>query len=294
MKTAFRVVLAAFVYVLGALITGMLTPALRLPTFKTIPGADAAEQFKMLVAAAPLLGLAMMPLARGIRGGWNKRLIAIGLLLYVTIGLNTMIEVKVFSTMLLGSPWAASLYSFLPCALMALILTKGSGAPETPHAIHRLSATGWAGRLLVAWLAFPAGYWLFGIIAAPTNIAYYAARPEIGFLIPPPLVILQTQMLRGALLLGATLPSVFLWNKSRGQFIIAMGSAQAVAIGIFPLLQATFMPCGLRVVHGLEITANALLFAAIVACLFIAPEATVKGRPSEKVTLAGCSRDIRH
>jgi hypothetical protein len=288
MKAAFRVGIAAIAYVVGVVVTGMIAPALRLPTFKPIPGADPAGQFKMLVVAAPLLALALVPLTRGLHGSWKRRGVALSVLLFVAVGPNTMIEVRVFSTVLNGSPWAASLYSLLPCVLMALVLTKHAASQKATRAVRRLSTAGWAGRLLLAWLAFPAGYWLFGIIAAPTNIAYYTARPEMGFLIPPPLVIVQTQLLRGALLLAATLPGVLLWGKSRRQFIIAMGSAQAVAIGIFPLLQATFMPLILRLVHCLEITANAFLFAAVVAFLFIASSSAAEGQqPSRKIALAG-------
>jgi hypothetical protein len=57
-----------------------------------------------------------------------------------------------------------------------------------------------------------------------------------------------------------------------------MGLAQAFAIGIFPLLQAYFMPAVIRVTHSAEITANAFAFSAIVGVLFIGSRTAAQGQ----------------
>jgi hypothetical protein len=48
------------------------------------------------------------------------------------------------------------------------------------------------------------------------------------------------------------------------------------------------MPRAFWVVHGLEITANAFLFAAVVAFLFIASSSAAESQqPSRRIALAG-------
>jgi hypothetical protein len=280
MRAALRILFAAAAYVVGVIMTGMLVPVLRLPAFTEPPGADPAQQFLWLCASAPLFALALTPLADGLRGSWRRRWLALASLLYVTIGLNTMIELKIFSHLLNGSAWAASLYSLLPSMLAAAVLTKTS-RPQDPSPTLRAVTpgvlAGLSGRLLLAWLAFPLGYWIFGMLVAPVVVPIYEAS-KLGIFVPPPSLVFRTQLLRGALLLAATLPSVLLWDRSRARFVVAMGLAQTFAIGVFPLLQATFMPATLRIVHSLEIAANAFLFAAVVGALFIRPQPSADRR----------------
>jgi hypothetical protein len=281
MNAALRILLAAAAYVMGVILTGIFAPALRLPAFNQPPGANPAQEFLWLCAAAPLFTLALTPLADGLHGRWSKRWLALAGLLFVTIGLNTMIELKIFSNLLNGSAWAASLYSLLPSLFAAAVLTKRSVVHDESESrtLRRFTATGWAGRLFLAWLAFPLGYWIFGMLVAPIVVPIYEAT-KLGIFVPPPALVLRTQLLRGALLLALTVPSVWLWNRPRGRFVIAMGLAQTFAVGIFPLLQATFMPVTLRAVHSVEIAANAFFFAAVVGALFIRPQ-TSADRPME-------------
>src|SRR5438270_12530514 len=56
---------------------------------RTMPG-------MRLLIATPLLMLACVPLVSGLRGGYILRWLAIAVLLFLTIGLNTMIEAKIF------------------------------------------------------------------------------------------------------------------------------------------------------------------------------------------------------
>ncbi len=279
MKIIARILLAAFAYVIGEVLTGMLAPALHIPQMRVPPGMDLTKAFIAVALASPLLTAAFIPLADGLRGSWTKRFASIALLLFVTIGLNTAIEAKVFSDMVPGSALGSSLNSLLPCVFAAAVLTP-RGDRAGAKAISQFGVPGWSWRLALAWMAFPVCYWMFGMCVAPFVLRYYESG-ALGIHVPPPLLILQTQLLRSALFLAASLPAILLWRKSRSQFILAMGLAQAFAVGVFQLASATFFPIALRVAHSLEITADSFAYAAALGFLFIA--ARIKARSSQPV-----------
>jgi len=67
----------------------------------------------------------------------------------------------------------------------------------------------------------------------------------------------------------ATIPIALLWKKSRSSFIVSVGLAYAVAVGAFQLVQGTFLPVFLRVLHSVEIAADSFVYAAILGFLFV-------------------------
>lgn len=202
---------------------------------------------------------------------------AIGPLLFVAIGLNTVIETLIFTTMFKnGSPWIA-VHWLLPCLFAGGVLAFCFGSKEGNSSLKSPSATGWLWRLVLAWLAFPVIYYMFGMCVGPFVIkAYQGGVPWL--LIPAQSVIIKTQLLRSATFLAASFPAIVLWKKSRGQFIFAIGLAHAMAVGIFQLAQATFLPTVLRVAHSLEITADSFAYALVLGLLFVR-----KGSVEEKV-----------
>ncbi|HVZ16635.1 MAG TPA: hypothetical protein VG897_05940 [Terriglobales bacterium] len=268
-KIVARIVVASIAYITGTVVMGMLAPALHLPALKALPGATPQQYFVMLVVCSPLLIVGLLPLASGLKGMWSQRLLAIGALLYVTLGLNTLIEAKIFSTILEGSPFLASAQWLLPSALTAAVLTYRFGE-EKQNPVAESSASlllGW--RVFVAWLAFPVIYFLFGMCVAPIVVPYYnTAHDALGLQIPAFSVMIRTQLLRSAFFLAASLPAVLLWTKSRVKLFLALGLAHAMAIGIFQLAQASFMPPVLRVAHSAEITADSFAYAAVLTLLF--------------------------
>lgn len=265
-----RIVLAALAYIVGVVVSGMLVPVLHLPSMKEIPGSNPQQMFLLLLLSSPLLIVGIAPLARYLQGGWLQRCMAMALMLYVTLGLNTLIEAKIFTGLVEGSPWLASLQFVLPSVLTAAVLTYGSGeASASTRASGEFGATGWAWRLCLAWLAFPVIYLLFGMCVAPIVVPYYNASSVLGLHVPAMSVIIRTQLLRSAILLAASLPLVVLWTKSRGSLILALGLAEAMTIGIFQLAPATFFPMALRIAHSVEITADSFAYAAVLGLLFL-------------------------
>ena len=275
MKLLGKVLLAAVAYVFGVVMTGIIATALRVPPIELPFGMSPEKAFLALAMASPLLAASVLPVALGLRGSWMKRGLAIGTLLFVSIGVNTALEGSIFSTIMSGRGVYIAMLALLPCLFAAVVLTWGKR--ETAAEISRpsLAATEWAWRMLVAWIAFPVIYWCFGSLIAPFVMEYY--RSGVGGLrIPPTETIVGMQLVRGVLFLVATLPIALLWKKSRGAFIVSVGLAYAVAVGAFQLVQGTFLPAILRVVHSVEIAADSFVYAAILGFLFITSDETRK------------------
>ena len=283
MKIAIQCVIAAVAYVLGVALSGAIAPVLHIPRIEAPPGTSVTNLLIALMLALPLLTFAMAPLAAGIRGRWAQRWFAIALLMYMTIGLNTMLEIKIFTTMLAGNAWAASLSVVLPCVLVAAVLAAPmrtrSAAPSAAPMLGQFGIGGWTWRLVVSWLTFPVCYFAFGMIIAPIVMPYYKGGAITGLRIPPLGLLMEMLFLRSALFLAGSLPAIILWRKSRRQFIIAMGLAHAVTVGVFQLAQATNLPLVLRVTHSIEITADSFAYASVLGLLFIAPTRAAARQP---------------
>jgi hypothetical protein len=251
------------------IVGGMLITALHIQSLPPLPGETQSPQTQFLISLllSPVLALSLLPLARGVRGRWLARILAIAGLVFVAIGLNTIIELSIFSNMLPNGDFSFALFFAPPALLLATAITIGK-PEERPSSLAAFPASGWTWRLALAWLSFPVIYFLFGAMIAPIVVPYYNAGVA-GLKIPPLDAILRTQMTRSLLFLLASLPATLLWAKSRSQFIVAMGLAHAMTIGIFQLAQAGFMPMALRVTHSLEITADSMAYAAVLGLLFI-------------------------
>lgn len=267
-----RIVLTGIAYVAGVAIMSALAPSLHLPTVKTLPGLPPLQ----IVLASPILGIGLLPLAASLTGSWLKRCSAIAVLIYVTLGLNTLLEMKIFSGMLDGNPWLASLEWILPSFLAAGVVTYKFGADDQrATGLGSFGAGGWAWRILVAWLAFPVIYFFFGACVGPIVIPYYRSATMagqygslLGLHIPATSVIFETLFIRSATFLAGSLPAIALWTRSRGRLFFALGAAHAVTVGIFGLAVATFFPMAMRLAHGVEITCDSFAYAAVLALLF--------------------------
>ncbi len=285
MKVVRTILLAAIAYIIASVLSEVISSALHLPEPAIPAGATATQLFRNLIFASPLLMAALMPLASGLIGKWGKRWLVMAFLLFITVGLNTAIEASVF-TVSLGKNAAVTLTlgTVLPALASAAVLVSGTAQrSDTPAVWVRFGPAAWGWRLLVAWLAFPVIYFVFGMSIAPIVMPYYKAGVA-GVTIPPVDVVIRTQLVRSALFLLCSLPPLMLWRKSRGSVFLAMGLAHAVAVGIFGLVQASFFPMTLRVVHSIEITADSFAYAGVLVLLFVRITAAAKPVSAAAVT----------
>ncbi len=282
MKTLGKVVICAIAYMVGVILTWMLVGALHLPAPKPIEGTTPGGILTGMAIGTLLLVGGLAPLAMGLGGTRLHRAVALFLLVFVAIGVNTIIEASVFTNFVtIGVPWMCA-HSVLPCLFLAVGLVLFFGSSKPGMGFAALSAPQWAWRLLVAWIAFPVIYFVFGMCVAP--FVMYAYRAGIaGLTIPAMPVLLKTVFLRSALFLVSSVPILALWTGSRRNLFIAFGIAESVMVGITGLVEASFFPMTLRIAHSIEITFDSFAYVGGLVLLFTArkqPVGALSGTPA--------------
>ena len=269
-----NIILAAVAWLAGTMVSGALATALNLPLPSLPKNASQAEGFGLFVLASLLLAAGTAQAAGFLRGGFKTRWLALGALLFICVGVNTAVEAVVFSSTIQPREGGTLAFmSLLPSLLAAAILARGTrGSATDPPAMPAFGGVGWSWRLIAAWLAFPVLYFIFGSIIAPFVTDAYR-QGIAGLRIPSFAGTITTQLVRSPIFLAVTLPCVLLWNGSRRSLGIRLGLALAVMIGAYGLVQATFFPMHLRIIHTLEILADELAYAFVLAWLFRPAEA---------------------
>ncbi len=271
-----NIILTAVAWLAGTMVSGALAAALDLPLPVLPQNASQAQGFALFVLASLLLAAGTAQAAGFLRGGFKTRWLALGALLFICVGVNTAVEVVVFSSTIQPVQGVTlALMSLLPSVLAAAILARRPRRLGTdPLTMPAFGGLGWSWRLIAAWLAFPVLYFIFGSIIAPFVMDAYT-QGIAGLRIPSFAETLTTQLARSPIFLAVILPCVLLWSGSRRSVGIRLGLALAIMIGAYGLVQATFFPMHLRIIHTLEIAADELGYAFVLAWLFRPAESKV-------------------
>jgi hypothetical protein len=272
-----RVLVCAVAYMIGMAIGGMLAAASGLPMPTMAEGTAEEGTMAQLAVATPVLVISLLPLAMRQAGTFLARWLALGLFTYVSLGLNTAIEAAVFSNM--GGASGLILVFVAPTFLCAaavawLFAPRHAAEPFAARArafFGARSVVRWVCRLVLAVLAFPVVYWIFGMLlmaVRPQLMEYYMSG-ELGLRVPAPQVILGVQILRSSLFLIAALPLLVMWTGTRRGLAAALGLGYAVTVGAFHLLQSSFMPLEMRLGHGIEIALDSFAYALALVWLLV-------------------------
>ncbi len=274
-----RVPVCAIVYVIGATGAGALGVALGMKMPELPEGFDEQQMGQSTFVAALLAALALALLARCQRGGFAARWLVLASFMYVSLGINTILEASIFTQL---SGFSAMLWLFLPPTVLcagAAVLLFGSSRHSQPFrlSLSRFFAArrpaDWAWRFALALAAFPIIYWVFGSLLmaiAPWGLDYYR-EGSMGLTLPNPLLILAVVLLRSLLFLFSALPLLVTWTGSRRALVLGLGFGYWVLVGLFGLIQAPWLPTALRVGHGLEILADSLVYAWALVVLLLPP-----------------------
>ncbi len=271
-------IFAGLLFALGSVLTGMLAAAahIAIPNFNPAT-VNPQTMFLMFLLACPLLGVALVPLARGIRGSRAIHWIVFAFFLILCLGVNTIIEMRIFTTALAQGGALTLIASFvLPAILCAMVLASirngevnDSPSSDSLYAFFAARSTpSWFWRFVLAILAFPLAYLLFGMMVAPFVMDYYR-HGIAGLVLPSMSIILPTQIVRSSIFLAASLPFIILWSKSRGSLIFSLGLAHWMIVGLFGLVQALWFPPVLRIAHSLEIGGDSFAYAAALVFLLL-------------------------
>ncbi len=269
---AARIVLCGIVFAAAQSLSAPLVAALGLKMIELPAGVSPQLVAVVSLAASPLLPLALAPLARRLPGTLLARSARLALFTYTAFGLNTIIEGRIFSTLVGPGAFAGMLVFYaLPCAALSLAVAaafpaRAAQPAPLPHRTH----AAWAWRLTLAWLAFPAAYLLFGGIISPLVVDDYR-QGIAGLVLPPIEVILGTQLGRSALYLATVLPVILRWGGDWRSLAVRLGWAYWVLVGLYGLITGFWMPAHLRVIHSLEISADSFAYALVLAWALRAP-----------------------
>ena len=245
-----------------------------------VPGqVDMTVQGLLLFPTGLVFSIGLAAMAIGLVGRWWQRWLILAAFLYFINGIGNAIESVLFTT--LGGQAGDAVAFLVPsvaCGIAVALLFPApadvSLANKGAEFLARYKPVSLAGRMLLAIVAFPVIYLLFGGIVSPIVVPYYEA---LDFLkIPPMSTLIPVAHLRSVLLLLVSLPIIIAWEGSRGRLILGLGLGHAAAVGLGGLVQASFFPAVLRWVHGIEIFADSMVYAWILVLLFAAKSRNVQ------------------
>jgi hypothetical protein len=269
--------LCVLAYMVGVMAAGAAAGPLGLTLPAIPPSGNEGMVFAGLLIGCTLLALSLAPLAHGLRVGGVARWLMLAAFAYVCLGVNTAIEAGIFTTF--GGTAAMALLPLLPCLLLALVAAtlfrlRESRAFGTTVRTHAAGMDGrqWAWRIVAAVIAFPVIYYVFG---TPVGllIGDYYRQEQFRLILPSIGVVIGAQLLRSTLYLLASLPIVVAWSGSRRGFALTFGAAFFVLTGLFGMVQAYWLPPQMRIIHSVEMFADAMAYAAALAMLFRASTA---------------------
>jgi hypothetical protein len=273
---AWKTAACAAAYMVGTMLGGAMASALGVGLPATPPGGEPARLALFAFLASLTLGASLGPLASGLRARYLTRWAALGLLAYVCLGVNTALETTIFTT-IGGAVGMCVLFlpATLACAAAAAALFRPDEGPEAGASSWsrfraQFGARSWSVRLAAAILAFPVVYLAFGMLVGPFVVEAYKNQAH-GLTLPGWGQIIPIVLLRSLLFLAASLPAIVLWHGSRRRLALSLGLAHYAFVGLFGMLQASWLPTAMRLAHGAEIAADSFAYASLLVLLLVRP-----------------------
>jgi hypothetical protein len=266
------------VFFIGTMAGSLLALALGLPAPAVPEGTDGGTLLAYLLGASLATGALLAFLAGRIRGGWLRRGLTLAWLGWMVYSLNTFLEAAIFTTFESASPYklVMDLVGFALAGTLAALWFRPAARTAAPPSF---SLRGWAARLALAWAAFPLIYLTFGKLVEPFVIDVYQ-QGQLEMRAPGWDVIIPMQLARSLLFLLACLPLVRAWGGARRSLWAGLGAALFLLVGGLYMFQAYWMPVGFRLAHTLEILADSLVYAGVLAALFGAAASPSIVRPA--------------
>lgn len=272
-----KLFLCAFSFYGGTMLGGMAASMLGLPAPEMPAGTDQMVLGQVMLLISLILAGTLAILSRNLSGGFVGRWLTISLLVWIAYGVNNILEGAIFTTMSAASLFTVVLYiiASLLCGAVAVWLfpprDQGDGFfISAKNFFSRHAHASWAWRFLVAFLAFPLVYLSFGRLIAPLVMDFYE-QGLFNLALPDWSQILPVLFLRSLLFLLACLPVLILLQASPRRMFWMLGLTLFLLVGGLSMLQAYWLPAELRLIHGLEILADELIYAGILVLLFKSP-----------------------
>ena len=268
--------LASFVgLVIGSLVTRLLglTPA-SLPAYT-----DMTILMPLMLISGITIAIVLGECFQRLTWSFWPRVLSIGICHYLLYYLLNILDGLLFtplphmSTAILSDLFPA----FFAAAVIAWLWRPESGILHAGKIIVAFFSShpwnGWAWRLLVTWLIYPPVYYLIGRGAALFTLHYYEDPTlNLGLTLPSVSTLMLMQVLRGALFLLAVAPILIAWQGTRTRLWWWVGFVIFIQIANQIIVQAYWLPMGLRIPHTIELLVDSFIQASFyVWILFLQP-----------------------
>jgi len=269
-----KLFLCSLVFILGAIIGGMLVTFLGLQPPPMPEGVDGNLAFLIIMLESPLLALSLILIASGLSGGLLSRAVILSFFTWVVYTLNTAIETVAFTTTTVEGAMFTTASFLLPIIFCGTAVAwffppaeKGIGVVKLVKAYLSSRKTGaWIWRLVAAAVIFVPIYLFFGSLVAPLTAQYFQ-QSTYGLRMPSQEAMLLVLVVRSALFVLACLPIIVMWQRSKWGLFLNLGIALFVQVGLLYMLGAYYMPLTVRVPHTLEILADSFTYAGLLVVL---------------------------
>jgi hypothetical protein len=143
----------------------------------------------------------------------------------------------------------------------------------------------WAWRLAAAWFAFPVVYLVFG---TPVGLlVQHSYRDEaFGLRLPSGEVVIAVEFVRSIVFLLGAIAVFVAWSGLRRRLSLIFGLSLFIVLGLHSLLQAYWLPWGMRALHTVEILVDSLVYSWLLVRLLVPanePQATAPSRTGDGV-----------
>ncbi len=273
MKVALKLAACWVAFLAAMMLSGIASQILHLPMISPPDNTGMTIRVLVQLFAGALLVLGLYPLSQRIAGPPSLRALMVGGFFFLAVGVNGIIETRIFTHILDGRIPTAILFYVFEAIFIGAALGFFFGETGAASGLPHRGVAAWSARSVAAWLGWPFVYLFFGTCVSPIVVPYYRAGIA-GLFIPSMSTILEVQLVRSVMFLVASLPLIAMYKGSRRGLWLTLGLAHAFTVGIYGLAAATFLPWVLRITHSIEITCDSFAYAGLLVLLFAAPGAS--------------------
>lgn len=245
-------------------------------------GTDANTIALWFLLGSVILAFTLSFVSRSLRANWLVRWVILVELMWVIGVVGMVIESFFFMTTGAASSIISALFTMFNFLLPTLFLSALVAAlfrPTQPFesclnclrnffAARKTSA--WIWCMITALLAYPLVYFAFGLIVQPFIQDFYAAG-QFELAIPTWGQLIPLQLVRSFLFLFVSLPVIVWWRGTRRGLWLALGASVFMLTAFMAVITAYWFPWQMRLFHGLELLADALVYSGVLTILFNQP-----------------------
>ncbi|MFN2233341.1 MAG: hypothetical protein ACK2U1_03870 [Anaerolineales bacterium] len=268
--------LCGIAFFIGMALGGGLLPMLGLQTPEIPAGSDANTIALWFLLSSVLLAFVLSFVGRNLALKGLGRWLVLFALTWGVGAVGMVLESVFFMETGAVTSTSSTLFTILNFLLPSVFLCGMVTLLFRPDKINHqpaasFSASEWAWKVLLALVAYPLTYFIFGWLVKPFVMDYYTqglyelTAPTWGQLIP-------LQLARSALFLLVCLPVMRRWQGSRRSLWLSLGMSFFVLTAFMAVITAYWFPWQMRLFHGLELLADSMVYTAVLVLLFVPKE----------------------